>query len=171
MLVITGASDDLIEVDGDLVEEFTYQNEDDGDLIAFSDGTLLRVKFSPDGTGNWRITPVHRGAAKLAIEQTDGEDSTDRATLDGDVRWVCQGGQHHLVKQANAQPATPSDGNVVTVRWVHDELVQVEVNGVEVASANHDEQGWDGMGAVIKTAREVGKALGATIEDAGTPNL
>lgn len=85
MLIITGHSDDLVESEGDIVEEFSYGNDEDGDLLGFADGTLLRIKFDADGTGNWRITPIARGTATLAIEQAVGEDGTDRATLDGDV--------------------------------------------------------------------------------------
>jgi hypothetical protein len=100
MLEITGHSDDLIEVDGDINEEFSYGNDEDGDLLGFSDGTLLRIKFDADGTGNWRITPVARGAATLTIEQAEGEDGTDKATLDGDVRWVLHGGRYLMRKAA-----------------------------------------------------------------------
>lgn len=90
MIEITGASDDLIEVDGDIREEFTYQDKDEkGDLLAFSDGTVLRVVFAQFGT--WRITPVVRGSAVLCIEQEIEDEGTDKATLNGDVRWVVHG--------------------------------------------------------------------------------
>jgi hypothetical protein len=90
-VVITGASDDLIEIEGELREEFSYHNEDDGDLLAFSDGTVLRIKFD----GVWRITPVVRGPGSLlTIEQADEDDEgTDTATLDlvDELKWVVQG--------------------------------------------------------------------------------
>jgi len=94
-ITITGASDDLIEVEGDIREEFSYEDEANGDLLAFSDGTILRVKFSDSGV--WRITPVVRGNADLAIQQApeDDEDNySDRATLSGlssPMSWVVQG--------------------------------------------------------------------------------
>lgn len=99
MLVITGASDDLIEVDGDIREEFTYNNDEDGDLLAFSDGTVLRIQFSDWGV--WRITTVARGSASLAIDQQpedQEEEGTDKATLDGDIRWVVHGLRIEQVK-------------------------------------------------------------------------
>src|SRR5690348_11142823 len=92
MLIITGASDDLIEIDGDIREEFNAlhgRHGDDASLLAFSDGTVLRIRFSR--TGVWRIEPVVRGTAGLHIEcasEDDEGDRTDRATLNGDVRWV-----------------------------------------------------------------------------------
>lgn len=91
MITIYGASDDLIEIEGDISEEFPYTDSEDGDVIGLSDGTALRVLFT-DG-GFWRITPITRGAAALRIEQADedGDEYSDRATLDGDVRWVVHG--------------------------------------------------------------------------------
>ncbi|MEV5211245.1 hypothetical protein AB0K35_27615 [Micromonospora sp. NPDC053740] len=97
-VVITGASDDLIEVDGDIREEFTYKNDNEGDLLAFSDGTLLHVAFGRFGV--WRITPLVQGSAKLTIVQQADYEGTDTATLDGDVRWVVHGIGHAKRKDA-----------------------------------------------------------------------
>lgn len=105
-ITVYGASDDLIEVDGDISEEFTYQGEDrhpnsgDGDLLAFSDGTILRITFTHSGV--WRISPVVRGSAVLDIVQAsededDYRNRTDRATLDGAV-WVVHGIDYATVK-------------------------------------------------------------------------
>lgn len=93
-IVITGASDDVIEVDGDIREEFTYHNDKDenGDLLAFSDGTILRIVFARFGV--WRITPVARGTAALHIEQQTEDEGTDTATLTGDIRWVAHALTH-----------------------------------------------------------------------------
>jgi hypothetical protein len=99
-LTIYGASDDLIEVDGDISEEFAYLGEDrhpnsgDGDLLAFSDGTVLRITYTASGV--WRIAPVVRGSADLKIDQApedDDDNYTDRATLSGAV-WVVHGVAH-----------------------------------------------------------------------------
>jgi hypothetical protein len=88
-ITISGASDDLIEIEGDIREEFYLRDEDEGDLIAFSDGTVLRIAFS----GPWRITPVAKGSAELSIQQVteDDDEGSDRATITGDVRWVVHG--------------------------------------------------------------------------------
>jgi hypothetical protein len=102
-ITIYGASDDLIEVDGDIREEFTYQGDDHpnsgvGDLLAFSDGTILRIIFTRSGV--WRISPVMRGTADLSIDQApEGDESnyTDVATLSGAV-WVVQGIDYATVK-------------------------------------------------------------------------
>ncbi len=96
-VIITGSSDDLIEVDGDIRKEFTYRYETPkghgpaSDILAFSDGTVLRIAFDPDGSGNWRITPLAQGTATLTVVQSTEEEGTDTATLDGDIRWVVHG--------------------------------------------------------------------------------
>lgn len=90
---ITGASDDLIEIDGDISEEFSG-NDEEGDLIAVSDGTVLRISYTRDGI--WRIVPVVHGSAKLTITQAPEDDDrnyTDEAVLTGDVRWVVHGSE------------------------------------------------------------------------------
>jgi hypothetical protein len=88
-ITVYGASDDLIEVDGDIREEFSHYG-DDAALLAFSDGTILRVLYGTDGI--WRITPVATGSAQLThVFGQDDREHTDKATLDGDVRWVVYG--------------------------------------------------------------------------------
>lgn len=89
-VTVYGASDDMIEIGGDIAEEFHYTDDSKrGDFLAFSDGTILRIVFGDDG---WRITPVHEGTSKLSILQhSDGEEGTDLAKLDGDVAWVVHG--------------------------------------------------------------------------------
>lgn len=92
IITVSGHSDNIIEIGGDIVEEFPEQHANDaGDILAFSDGTVLRVAFDPDGSGNWRITPLAAGTAQLTITQTTEEDDTDRAVLNGNVRWVVHG--------------------------------------------------------------------------------
>lgn len=56
---VTGASDDLIEIDGELCEELEVYDCNDGTL-AFSDGTLLGVEYDNDGI--WRFKVVFKGS-------------------------------------------------------------------------------------------------------------
>lgn len=94
-ITVYGASDDLIEVEGDITEEFGYTDDPDvGDVVGFSDGTVLRLRYTDEGY--WRITPAARGSAELRIEQatedaSDDDGYTDRAVVDGDIRWVVHG--------------------------------------------------------------------------------
>lgn len=85
-ILIYGASDDLVEVEGAIREEFSYgDDEAEHDLLAFSDGTLLSIKYANDGC--WRIGRLvagdadyqHRPAAG-ADEDHDGDDGSSSST-------------------------------------------------------------------------------------------
>ena len=90
MITIHGASDDLIEIGGDIEEEFSA--EDEGYLF-FSDGTLFKISYQSGGF--WRINLFKEGTAKFSkVEGRDSEnDYSDKATLDGDIKWVGHGSQ------------------------------------------------------------------------------
>jgi hypothetical protein len=90
-LEIYGASDDLVEIEGDIREEFNVYDEPEGHL-AISDGTLLSVLY--DEHGFWRINRLVQGSAKYSkTEGTDiDSDYSDRVTLDGpSFEWVVYG--------------------------------------------------------------------------------
>jgi hypothetical protein len=92
-VIVYGASDDLIEIDGDLNDEVAYTgDEDEGILVAFSDGTVLRITYGANDEGFWRISRIVAGSA--AYDHKPGEDEredySDRVTLEGDFKWaVC----------------------------------------------------------------------------------
>lgn len=91
-ITVYGASDDLIEVEGAISEEFNaYSPDDDGDLLAFSDGTVLRIRYEDDGM--WRIGPLAAGTAELDLQygRNPDDDYSDRVTLIGDIQWVVFG--------------------------------------------------------------------------------
>ncbi len=89
-ITIYGASDDLIEIEGDVRKEFSHSSEDA--YLGCSDGTLLRVAYTEDGT--WRITPVHLGSSKYEKKEAvsaDSDEYSDRVTLTGEIKWVVLG--------------------------------------------------------------------------------
>ena len=88
---ITGASDDLIEIEGDIREEFNvYLEKHESVLLAFSDGTVLRVIYDKDGI--WRISRVHCGSSGFSkSEGSADKDTNDIVTLVGDIKWVVLG--------------------------------------------------------------------------------
>src|SRR6185503_5646294 len=98
-----GASDDLIEIDGDLNEEFSYGDRPGpGDVLAFSDGTLLGIEYTSHGI--WRISPLKQGACELSVIQAVGADDdrySDRAILKGDIKWVVHGINYVLKRGAD----------------------------------------------------------------------
>ena len=65
----------------------------------------------------------------------------------------------------------PTAPAAVTVRWVNDDTVAIDVNGKQVAAANNDDHGWSGMDAVINTATAVARAFGGDVPSEGIPNL
>lgn len=92
VIEVTGASDDLIELDGDIRDEFSYAGG--RDRLVFSDGTILTVEYDREGV--WRIRPIEYGGASVMVRPApdDNEDDyTDNVTLTGDIEWVLHGDQ------------------------------------------------------------------------------
>jgi hypothetical protein len=54
MIRVYGSSDDLVEIEGDLTEEFSGDNL----ILGFSNGLLLRIEYSPSAT--WFIRPLNK---------------------------------------------------------------------------------------------------------------
>lgn len=89
-LTIYGASDDLIEVEGTVREEF---NGDEG-MIATDHGWLVKITY--DGT--WVIRILAKGQGEYDLVPAEGEDSdnySDRLTITGPfIDWVLFGTHH-----------------------------------------------------------------------------
>lgn len=90
---VYGASDDLIEIEGALREEFCATNEvhDEGDLLAFSTGVVLRVRYDSDGV--WRLAPLV-GASEVTVvpaPANDEDNYSDRVLLHEPPTWVVHG--------------------------------------------------------------------------------
>ena len=86
-VTIYGVSDDLVEVEGDLREEFQIYRA--GQLL-FSDGTELQIEYTSEVI--WRITyekplPFCKMISHFATDGTKDEYS-DRLVIEGDFRWV-----------------------------------------------------------------------------------
>lgn len=93
-IIISGASDDLIEIEGDIREEFNCYDWEHPQYLAFSDGTVLSIFYSDKGL--WEIRRVAIGTAgyskKEAIDNPEDDEYSDIATLEGDnIRWVVFG--------------------------------------------------------------------------------
>lgn len=94
---IYGSSDDLIELEGDVEEEFTalrFGQDDakEGGILAFSDGTALQIEYSIEGV--WRINRLASGSASYDKDEDPGDDEnrySDRVTLTGDIAWCVLG--------------------------------------------------------------------------------
>ncbi len=84
-----GASDDLIEVKGDLSEEFNGGEKPC--LLIFSDGTVLTIKYGKEHLAVWAITLVTQGKlfSKIAYcTDEDAERYSDTAHFADGLEWV-----------------------------------------------------------------------------------
>jgi len=70
---VYGASDDLVELEGDLNGEVScYQGDV---LVAFSDGTVLRIQYGkPSLAGVWQIIVLNQGLMYDRFEECHDED-------------------------------------------------------------------------------------------------
>lgn len=83
--ILTGASDDLIILKGELFEEFSSYDCSKGTL-AFSDGTLLTVKY--DEYGLWRFGVLFKGSSFLKLIPGDiSEDTNDEIHFSEGLKW------------------------------------------------------------------------------------
>lgn len=100
-IVLYGSSDDLVEVEGAVGEEFNGYSKDDDHVfyLAVSDGSAFSVKYD----GCWRFRRIAAGSAKMTKVDADENDKTgsradgkpwysDIVTLTGDnLTWVILG--------------------------------------------------------------------------------
>lgn len=87
MITISGHSDDLIEIDGDIREEIPCTDTgEDGVLLAASNGVVVRIRYRTC----WRIQPVTNTHLIEIVPCPEDDDSnySDVATLLGDVEWI-----------------------------------------------------------------------------------
>lgn len=104
-VTVYGASDHLIEIEGCITEEFSTYGCDD-QVLAFSDGTVLSVRYTDDGC--WEFRRVEVGTATFFHQTHDNDRTTytDRVKLTGDdLRWCVFG------ELALTRPTTPTRGS------------------------------------------------------------
>lgn len=83
---LSGYSDDLLCVTGDINEEFDVYSPDAG-LVLFSDATLATWRY--DAAGMWRFDVVHANSLYKLVAGTDVDsDYTDRLTIPGYINQV-----------------------------------------------------------------------------------
>jgi len=93
---IYGASDDLLEIEGDVGEEYGCYGTDDehvteGLLVACSDGTVLTVKYGKGGMGVWGIVMHIKGHLFDRIDECNNPDAdvySDVAHFGDGLKWV-----------------------------------------------------------------------------------
>lgn len=100
MLIIYGASDDLVEIEGDIREEFSLPG-DDKMYIATSNGFVIEVIYD----GDWKMMPrqtpnttgghydYYPAGTKEAVYLVKS-DYTDVIVLKGDFEWIVGGSNY-----------------------------------------------------------------------------
>lgn len=90
MLKVTGGSDDIISISGDIREEFNRYDSEDGDYLAFSDGTVLKATYDDDGL--WRFSLVYKGNLYQSKEEGSiSNDTNDVVTFADGIKWCLCG--------------------------------------------------------------------------------
>lgn len=99
MIYIYGASDDLVEIDGDVREEFNPPM-DDTYYIATSNGFVISIKYDEDGEWAVRMKhvpmiwksqfTVHPAGSELAQLKANN-DYSDVVVIDVHTDWVAGG--------------------------------------------------------------------------------
>ena len=84
-----GASDDLIELEGDISEELSGGEKER--LLFFSDGTILTIKYGKEHLAVWAITLLKQGDLFKSITYCTDEDAerySDTANFKDGLEWV-----------------------------------------------------------------------------------
>lgn len=95
--VIYGASDDLIEVEGDVRGEHC----DDEAFLIVSDGTILKIKYGKESMAIWEIRLVEKGVLFSTINPCFDENAerySDTALFKAGVKWVYVAEEIHKIK-------------------------------------------------------------------------
>lgn len=91
---VYGASDDLIEFEGDFEGEVGCYGTDDRDrgvLVMMSDGTVLEVKYGKNGDAIWEVKVLKKGSLFDRVELCDSEDAdpySDVAHFKDGIKWA-----------------------------------------------------------------------------------
>jgi hypothetical protein len=94
MTKVYGASDDLVEFEGEFSGEvgcFGTDDREQGVLVVVSDGTILEVKYGKGGAGIWEVKLMKAGGLFERIDPcTDEEDDphSDAAIFRDGVKWA-----------------------------------------------------------------------------------
>ncbi len=91
---IYGASDDLIEIDGDQRGEVGfYQSDDDASpaLVVCSDGTVMTIRYGKGKLAIWAIDVIRPGELLERVDECRDEDAdrySDTAHFRDGLLWV-----------------------------------------------------------------------------------
>jgi hypothetical protein len=117
---IYGESDDLVELRGDVTEEWGCF--DSPGFVLFPHGVTLRIEYSPDHSGNWRITQLAGSSdgVSIAVASGNGDPSPSRSNEHGDgysdVATVEGNFDYVMFSESDPTTGKAIKGSVVRVR-------------------------------------------------------
>ena len=91
---IYGASDDLVEFDGEYRGEVGSYGTDDrekGVLVVCSDGTVAEVKYGKNEGAIWEVKVLRKGSLFVKVDPCDNEDDdpySDILYLNDGIKWI-----------------------------------------------------------------------------------
>ena len=89
---VYGASDDLIEVEGDIVGEHCDTNLSNKPcFVILSDGTILSIRYGKEIGAIWEITVIRKGWLLIKVDTCIDEDAprySDTAHFDSGIEWA-----------------------------------------------------------------------------------
>jgi hypothetical protein len=94
MTKIYGASDDLIEFEGDVsgeVGKYGTDEAEQGVLVVFSDGTLLEVKYGKNKEAIWEVKLLKKGELFDRIDpclDSEADPYSDIAYFKAGLKWA-----------------------------------------------------------------------------------
>lgn len=94
MTKIYGASDDLVEFEGDFsgeVECYEAADREKGVLVVVSDGTILKVRYGKFGDAVWEVLVLRQGNLFLRIDPCSDPDAdiySDIAVFNDGIIWA-----------------------------------------------------------------------------------
>jgi hypothetical protein len=100
MIKFYGSSDDLLEIDGDIYEEF-YVPDDKPFYVALSDGTLLRIHYDEDAIWRIHLSSEGKDSVYQKIEGSVEKDTPDILIIEKHepIKWVIVNGEKYPESQ------------------------------------------------------------------------
>jgi hypothetical protein len=73
---VYGQSDDNVYFEGDYTGQYSnYGQAEEGILLSFSDGTILRIKYGKEGLAIWAVDVYRKGDLLDKIDYCNDEDN------------------------------------------------------------------------------------------------
>ena len=104
MTKVYGASDDLIEFEGDFRGEAAARDsekDEPGTLVVMSDGTVMDVKYGKGDEGIWAITLLKKGPLFEKIDpcvDAEADPYSDVAHFKDGIKWAYSANRWEFVQ-------------------------------------------------------------------------